>query len=121
MQLSAKEAWNRVLDAARGELPDQSIQSWLAPTEPMALEGGRLVLGAPDEFAVQWNENKHAPLLTRLASSVLETPTEVVFKVLEDRKKRPQMDFFVAPPRGLHLGPGPPQPQYAAAQRAIHV
>src|SRR5512139_2014608 len=98
MQPSAKEAWNRILDAARGELPDQSIQSWLAPTEPMALEAGRLVVGAPDEFAVQWNESKHAQLLTRLATSVLETPTEVVFKVLEDRKKRPQMDFFVAPP-----------------------
>ncbi|MBS1240816.1 MAG: dnaA [Gemmatimonadetes bacterium] len=108
MQLSAKEAWNRVLDAARGELPDQSIQSWLAPTEPMALEGGRLVLGAPDEFAVQWNESKHAQLLTRLASSVLETPTEVVFRVLEDRKKRPQMDFFVAPP--ADTAPAAPRP-----------
>ena len=108
MQLSAKDAWNRILDAARGELPDQSIQSWLAPTEPMALEGGRLVLGAPDEFAVQWNESKHAQLLTRLATSVLETPTEVVFKVLEDRKKRPQMDFFVAPP--AESAPAAPRP-----------
>jgi len=108
MQLSVKEAWNRILDAARGELPDQSIQSWLAPTEPMALEGGRLVLGAPDEFAVQWNESKHAQLLTRLATSVLETPTEVVFRVLEDRKKRPQMDFFVAPP--ADSAPAAPRP-----------
>ena len=110
MQPSAKEAWNRILDAARGELPDQSIQSWLAPTEPMALEGGRLVLGAPDEFAVQWNESKHAQLLTRLATSVLETPTEVVFKVLEDRKKRPQMDFFVAPPAESAPAAPPPNP-----------
>ena len=98
MQLSAKEAWNRILDAARGELPDHTIQSWLAPTEPMTLEGGRLTLGAPDEFAVQWNESKHSPLLSRLATTVLDVPTEVVFTVLEDRKKRPQMDFFVAPP-----------------------
>jgi len=27
-----------------------------------------------------------------------QAPTEVVFRVLDDRKKRPQMDFFVAPP-----------------------
>jgi chromosomal replication initiator protein len=98
MQLSAKDAWNRVLDAARGELPDHTIQSWLAPTEPLGLENGRLVVGAPDEFAVQWNETKHAALLGRLATGVLEAPTEVVFRVLEDRKQRPQMDFFVAPP-----------------------
>jgi chromosomal replication initiator protein len=98
MQLSAKEAWNRILDAARGELPDHTIQSWLAPTEPIQLDEGQLTLGAPDEFAVQWNDSKHAPLLSKLASSVLGAPTEVVFRVLEDRKKRPQMDFFVAPP-----------------------
>ena len=98
MQLSAREAWSRILDAARGELPDQTIQTWLAPTEPLALESGQLVVGAPDEFAVQWNENKHAPLLAKLAAGVLDAPTEVVFRVLEDRKKRPQMDFFVAPP-----------------------
>jgi chromosomal replication initiator protein len=98
MQLSAKDAWNRILDAARGELPDHTIQSWLAPTEPLALENGRLTLGAPDEFAVQWNESKHAGLLGKLATGVLEMPTEVVFRVLEDRKQRPQMDFFVAPP-----------------------
>jgi chromosomal replication initiator protein len=98
MQLSAKEAWNRILDAARGELPDHTIQSWLAPTEPMTLDGGRLTLGAPDEFAVQWNGSKHSALLSKLATTVLEVPTEVVFTVLEDRKKRPQMDFFVAPP-----------------------
>jgi chromosomal replication initiator protein len=98
MQLSAREAWSRILDAARGELPDQTIQTWLAPTEPLALESGQLVVGAPDEFAVQWNETKHASLLAKLAAGVLDSPTEVVFRVLDDRKKRPQMDFFVAPP-----------------------
>ncbi|HEX9755090.1 MAG TPA: chromosomal replication initiator protein DnaA [Gemmatimonadales bacterium] len=101
MQLSAKDAWTRILDAARGELPDHTIQSWLAPTEPLSLEGGRLTLGAPDEFAVQWNESKHAPLLSRLASTIIGAPTEVGFRVLEDRKRRPQMDFFVAPPPEL--------------------
>ncbi|HSH13583.1 MAG TPA: chromosomal replication initiator protein DnaA [Desulfurivibrionaceae bacterium] len=98
MQLSAKDAWNRILDAARGELPDHTIESWLAPTEPLTLQEGRLTLGAPDEFAVQWNESKHAPLLSRIATSILEAPVEVAFRVLEDRKQRPQMDFFVAPP-----------------------
>ena len=109
MPLSAKEAWNRVLTAARQELPDQSIQSWLAPAEPMSLDEGKLVVGAPDEFAAQWNQNKHAEALTRLATEVVGAPTEVVFKVLEDRKKRPQMDFFVAPPTEP-LNPAAPRP-----------
>jgi chromosomal replication initiator protein len=97
MQLSAKDAWKRILDEAHRELPDHTIRTWLEPTEAIALDEGRLIVGAPDQFAVEWNESKHATLLSRLAEPVLGTPTSVVFRVNEDRQKRPQMDFFVAP------------------------
>jgi len=36
-------------------------------------------------------------LLARVAERVLGRPTTVVFRVQEDRQRRPQMDFFVAP------------------------
>src|SRR3954469_25181344 len=97
MQLSAKDAWKRILDEAHRELPDHTIRTWLEPTEAIALDEGRLIVGAPDQFAVEWNESKHATLLSRLAEPVLGTPTSVGFRVNEDRQKRPQMDFFVAP------------------------
>jgi chromosomal replication initiator protein len=98
MQLSAKDAWKRILDEAHRELPDHTIRTWLEPTEAIALDEGRLIVGAPDQFAVEWNETKHASLLSRLAEPLLGQPTSVVFRVHEDRQKRPQMDFFVAPP-----------------------
>lgn len=98
MQLSPKDAWKRILEDAKRELPAHAIQSWLVPAEPLALEGSRLVIGAPDQFAVNWNEEKHAALLARLAEPFLGHGAEVVFKVVEERQKRPQMDFFVAPP-----------------------
>jgi chromosomal replication initiator protein len=97
MPLSAKDAWKRILDEAHRELPDHTIRTWLEPTEAIALDEGRLIVGAPDQFAVEWNETKHAPLLSKLAEPVLGSPTSVVFRVHEDRQKRPQMDFFVAP------------------------
>ncbi|MEA2713209.1 MAG: chromosomal replication initiator protein, partial [Gemmatimonadales bacterium] len=97
MQLSAKDAWKRILDEAHRELPDHTIRTWLEPTEAIALDEGRLIIGAPDQFAVEWNETKHATLLSRLAEPVLGQPTSIVFRVNEDRQKRPQMDFFVAP------------------------
>src|SRR5919197_721844 len=97
MQLSAKDAWKRILDEAHRELPDHTIRTWLEPTEAIALDEGRLIVGAPDQFAVEWNETKHATILSRLAEPVLGQPTSVVFRVHEDRQKRPQMDFFVAP------------------------
>jgi chromosomal replication initiator protein len=98
MQLSAKEAWKRILDEAHRELPDHTVRTWLEPTEAIALDEGRLIVGAPDQFAVEWNETKHAELLSRLAEPVLGKPTSVIFRVHEDRQTRPQMDFFVALP-----------------------
>jgi chromosomal replication initiator protein len=97
MQLSPKDAWKRILEEAKRELPAHAIESWLAPAQPLALEGSRLTIGAPDQFSVNWNEEKHAALLARLAEPLLGHGAEVVFKVMEERQKRPQMDFFVAP------------------------
>ncbi len=73
------------------------MRTWLEPSQPIALDDGRLILGAPDQFAAEWNESKHASLLARAAERVLGRPTTVVFRVQEDRQRRPQMDFFVAP------------------------
>src|SRR5438132_11050493 len=99
MEFSAKDAWNRLLEEARRELPDATVRTWLEPAEAIALSDGRLVIGAPDQFAVEWNESKHAPLLSRLADKALGEQLTVVFRVHEERAKRPQMDFFVAAPQ----------------------
>lgn len=98
MSLSAKEAWKRILEQAHRELPEHTVRTWLEPVEAIALDEGRLTVGAPDHFAAEWNESKHAGLLSRLAEPVLGRPTSVVFQVQEDRQRRPQMDFFVATP-----------------------
>ena len=97
MELSANEAWSRLLEEARNKLPDATVRTWLEPAEPIALQGGCLLLGAPDQFAVEWNESKHSGLLSRIANQVLGEQLDVVFQVQEERAARPQMDFFVTP------------------------
>ena len=97
MELSLKETWTRLLEEARRVLPDATVKTWLDPVEPVALSEGRLIVGTPDQFAVEWNESKHAAVLSRLAADVLGTPLDIVFEVQEERAQRPQMDFFVAP------------------------
>lgn len=105
MELSAQQAWARLLEAARHELPEPTVRTWLEPLEPLAVREGQLLLGAPDQFAVEWNESKHASVLTRLAEETFATPLRVVFRVHEERSRRPQMDFFVAPPAAETPGP----------------
>ncbi len=98
MSLTAREIWSRLLDRARQELPEQTFRTWLEPTEPLTLEGDTLFVGAPDQFAADWNDSKHAELLSAFGPIALGRPIRIVFKVDEERKTRPQMDFFVAPP-----------------------
>jgi chromosomal replication initiator protein len=97
MTLSATEVWRRLLDRARHELPEQTFRTWLEPTEPLSMDETTLTVGSPDQFAADWNESKHAEMLTSLAPIALGYPLSVVFRVHEERKTRNQMDFFVAP------------------------
>ena len=107
MSLSPSEVWKLLLDRARQELPDQTIQAWLEPTEALSIEGNTLFAGAPDQFTADWNNSKHAELVSSYAPIMLGHPMNVVFRVHEERKKRSQMDFFVAPP------PNPVKPAFA--------
>jgi len=98
MSLSAPEVWSRILDRARQELSEQVFRTWLEPTEALEFDGKTIYVGAPDQFAADWNDSKHAELLASLAPIALGHPLRVVFRVHEDRKRRSQMDLFVAPP-----------------------
>ena len=97
MTLSATDVWSRLLDRARQELPEQTFRTWLEPTEALSLDGHTIFVGAPDQFAADWNESKHSELLASLAPVAVGHPLTVIFKVHEERKNRPQMDLFVAP------------------------
>jgi len=95
MSLTPAEAWKRLLDRARLDIPEQTFRTWLEPTEALTLEGDTLSIGVPDQFAADWNESKHGELFTAYAAIAIGHPIRVVFQVHEERKKRPQMDFFV--------------------------
>ena len=98
MNLSPTEVWTRLLDRARQDLPEQTYRTWLEPTEALSIDGNVLYIGAPDQFAADWNESKHSDLLASYSPVALGEPLRVVFKVHEERKTRSQMDLFVAPP-----------------------
>jgi chromosomal replication initiator protein len=78
-------------------MSEQTFKTWLEPTEVLEFDGKTIFVGTPDQFAADWNDSKHSELLSTLAPMVLGQPVRVVFKVHEDRKRRSQMDLFVAP------------------------
>jgi chromosomal replication initiator protein len=98
MSITPAEIWKRLLDRARQDIPEQTFRTWLEPTEALSIDGNIISVGVPDQFAADWNESKHADLFASYAPIALGHPLKVVFRVTDERKKRSQMDFFVAPP-----------------------
>ncbi len=111
MEQSARDTWKRLLDQARARLPEPTLRTWLEPAEAVSLEDGRLLVATPDQFAAEWNESKHAKLLSDLSPELFGERIEVSFRVQEERARRPQMDFFVA-------APTPPEAPVAAGGAA---
>jgi chromosomal replication initiation ATPase DnaA len=74
MELTAEEAWSKILESARATLPEQTCRTWLDPTKALALSSDRLVVGAPSDFAVEWIEGKFGELLTSLAQGLHGAP-----------------------------------------------
>ncbi|MEY3700919.1 MAG: hypothetical protein RI891_211, partial [Gemmatimonadota bacterium] len=67
MTLSPSELWTRLLDQARTRLPDHTIDTWLAPLTAAEYTDETLTLNAPDQFSVEWNEQRHAAVLESVA------------------------------------------------------
>lgn len=98
MSLSPAEAWDRLLRVARERVPEQTFRTWLEPAVPQQFTEDRIVVRVADQFAVDWNERKHASLLSALAPIALGHPCAVVFKADEERQQRTgQIDLFSSP------------------------
>ena len=100
MELTADEAWSKILDSARAKLPEQSFRTWLAPTSAVALSSEVLVVAAPSDFAVEWIEDKYGELLIGLSRSLFGDAFTLAF---ESRSSDPQAAplFGAVPATGL--------------------
>jgi chromosomal replication initiator protein len=95
MSLTAADVWSRLLDRARTELSDHIVETWLEPLEAAELSGEQLVLNAPDQFSVEWNERRHTALLESFAPVAVGHPVKISLRVQQERLQRSQMDLFV--------------------------
>ncbi len=91
MELTAGEAWSRILDRAREQLPEQTYRTWFARTRPVALSQDLLVIEAGSEFATEWIEDKYGRLLGDISADVFGRRFTISFQHHADsRPPRPQ-------------------------------
>ena len=94
MSLSPSEAWSRLLERARHDLPPEAFESWLAPASPVSYSEQMISISVPDQFAAEWNDRNYADLLAGYGPVALGHSLRVVFQADPERALRPQMDFF---------------------------
>ena len=80
MELTAAEAWSRILERARPLLPEHTFRIWLEHTEPLALSQDRLAVAAGSDFAAEWIEDKYGDLLTDVAERVFGRVINLTFQ-----------------------------------------
>jgi chromosomal replication initiator protein len=120
MELTAEEAWSRVLERARAKLPEQSYRTWLSPTKAIALSENVLVVAAPSDFAAEWIEDKYGELLADIARSLFGEPFGVAFEARPPETRRPPSLPILPASELEEVEPsGTPAPEGLRAQPAI--
>jgi chromosomal replication initiator protein len=79
MELTAAEAWSRILERARPLLPEHTFRIWLEHTEPVALSQHELAIAAGSTFAAEWIDSKYGDLLGDVAERVFGRPIALTF------------------------------------------
>jgi chromosomal replication initiator protein len=97
MELTASEAWSRILERARDRLPEPTYRIWLAETEPLALSQDLLAVGAGSEFAAEWIEDKYGHMLADIAQEVLGRRLTISFQHHAETGER--MTSLSSPPQ----------------------
>ncbi|MDP1860466.1 MAG: chromosomal replication initiator protein DnaA [Gemmatimonadaceae bacterium] len=97
MDLTAHEAWQRLLDYVKRDMSEQTFRTWLEPAFPIELTENQLLVRVADQFAADWNESKFTTMFASIAPQVLGHPCHVVFRADEERRQRSQMDLFSQP------------------------
>jgi chromosomal replication initiator protein len=117
MELTASEAWSRILQSARTKLPEPTYRIWLAETEPLALSQELLAVGAGSEFAADWIEDKYGRMLADVAEEVLGRRLTISFQHhAGERGDRGPGSPLAAPLPQPSRGESSPGPAVAPAQ-----
>jgi chromosomal replication initiator protein len=90
MELTAAEAWARILERARPLLTEQTFRIWLEQTEPLTLSQDELSVTAGSEFAAEWIDDKYGEMLGEVAERVFGRRLNITFRHQPRGATKPQ-------------------------------
>src|SRR5689334_2759641 len=85
---SVAEYWVRVNSYLQSRLRPDLYQRWFAPLHPIALEGDRFRVAAPDKFHRDFIEDNYRSWFDEFIPNIVGRPLRVTFIVDEGSKGR---------------------------------
>jgi chromosomal replication initiator protein len=103
---SLRDLWTRIDSFLRARVRTETHHKFFAPLRPVALDGDRLQIGAPDQFHRDFVEDNYRPFFEDFVPSLAGAPLRIVFVVDEAPRASAAAPALTPVPRATD--PAPP-------------
>ena len=83
MDMSLEDLWNQVLERLQQQLSQPTFETWIETAQVESLQGNRLLLRAPNPFALNWLQKHYLTTITEVVRDILGD--EVTIELCSDR------------------------------------
>ncbi len=108
METQISDIWQKAMAAIETQLSKPSFETWLKSAKPLAYYNDTIVIGAPNEFAKDWLENRYASILQSTINEIAGREITLKFIV-------PQGNETPQPLRAERVHIDPPMPKFPDA------
>jgi len=108
---TAEAQWSRIDEYLRSRLREDLYRRWFAPLRPVALEGERLQVAAPDAFHRDFVDDNYRDWFDEFVPTLLGTSVRTHF-VVDDVPRRPEPPAAPPPEAPASSGESRPNPRY---------
>ncbi len=89
--------WDSCLTYFRSNLPSQQFNSWIKPLD-FEMEGGKIILGAPNGFTLKIIQERFLPEIYRQAELILDSKPTIELRLKKPSLMQPLAQSVIAPP-----------------------
>ena len=115
-ELSAGEVWRATLGELQLQLPRNTFDTWLKPTEGISYQNSQFIVEVATPFAVAWLERRMYQSIQKTVEKVTGSPADIQFQV-----KAGNTGASIPPARSANLPaerPGEGEPDAAPARQS---
>lgn len=91
--------WQNTLSTLKEKINKATYETWFRPTKALALHDNKLTIEIPNQFFVQWVDERYLPLIKRTVAEIAGRPLELEYKVAPSSESMNHVVQHVSEPR----------------------